>query len=39
VRLIPVAGVLCWVAALFYCIYIKNYQAPDLPAFVGPTLP
>ena len=28
VRLIPVAGVLCWVAALFYCIYIKNYEAP-----------
>jgi hypothetical protein len=28
VRLIPVAGVLCWVAALFYFIYIKNYEAP-----------
>jgi hypothetical protein len=28
VRLIPVAGVLCWVAVLFYCIYIRNYEAP-----------
>jgi hypothetical protein len=28
VRTIGVAGVLCWVAALFYFIYIKNYEAP-----------
>ena len=33
-----VAGVLCWVAALFYFIYIKNYDAPGiliLVAFFG----
>jgi hypothetical protein len=30
VKLIPVAGVLCWLAALFYFIYIKNYEAPGL---------
>jgi hypothetical protein len=28
VRLVTVAGLVCWVAALFYCIYIKNYEAP-----------
>jgi hypothetical protein len=28
VRLISVAGILCWIAALFYFIYIKNYEAP-----------
>jgi len=27
-RLIPVAVVLCLVAALFFCIYIKNYEVP-----------
>jgi len=27
-RLIPIAIILCWVAALFCCIYIKNYQVP-----------
>jgi hypothetical protein len=28
VRLISVAGILCWIAALFYFIYIRNYEAP-----------
>ena len=30
VRLILVAVVLCWVAALFYCIYVRNYEAPAI---------
>ncbi len=27
VRLIVVAVALCWVAALFYCVYVRNYEA------------
>jgi hypothetical protein len=30
VRLILVAVALCWVAALFYCIYVRNYEAPAI---------
>src|SRR5580698_1103540 len=28
VRLISVVGILCWIAALFYFVYMKNYEAP-----------
>jgi hypothetical protein len=30
VRLILVAVAPCWVAALFYCIYVRNYEAPAI---------
>jgi hypothetical protein len=30
VKLILVAVTLCWVAALFYCIYERNYEVPAI---------